>query len=112
MIIKICKKKKIPLINVVRRQEHVEILKEIGAEHIINTSEEGWEQNLKELSHKLKARVCFEAIAGETTGKILNVMPRDSVAYLFGALSQQPAGFLDPIQTIFRNKRVEGWLLI
>jgi hypothetical protein len=42
MVVKICKIKKMPLINIVRKQEQVDVLEGMGAENILNSSEEGW----------------------------------------------------------------------
>ena len=42
MLVTACKNADITLINVVRREEQVETLKGLGAEHIINTSEDDW----------------------------------------------------------------------
>ena len=51
MLVKICKDDEIPLVNIVRKQEQAEILKNIGAEYVCNTSdpfydlsEEDWQQ--------------------------------------------------------------------
>merc|ERR1719330_1006490 len=40
MLVKICKADGVPLVNVVRRQEQEDILKSIGAEHVVNSSSE------------------------------------------------------------------------
>ena len=37
-----CLKEKIPLLNIVRRKEQVELLKKEGAQFIINTSDKNW----------------------------------------------------------------------
>src|SRR5262247_4340911 len=37
MLVKICVKDGIPLVNVVRRQEHVDLLKELGAKHVLTS---------------------------------------------------------------------------
>jgi NADPH:quinone reductase-like Zn-dependent oxidoreductase len=42
MLVNMCKNNSITLINVVRRQGQVDILKGLGAEHIVNTGEENW----------------------------------------------------------------------
>jgi NADPH2:quinone reductase len=42
MLNKYCQKENIPLLNIVRRKEQVEILKQEGATHIINTSDADW----------------------------------------------------------------------
>jgi len=44
MLVSGCKLHNITLINFVRRQEQVDILKSLGAEHIINTSETNWKE--------------------------------------------------------------------
>uniref|UniRef100_A0A7S3J4H5 Alcohol dehydrogenase-like C-terminal domain-containing protein n=1 Tax=Euplotes harpa TaxID=151035 RepID=A0A7S3J4H5_9SPIT len=99
MLVKYCKKLDYPLINVVRREEQVKTLKDLGAEHVLNSSLETFENDLKELTHKLEATGFFDAIAGDTTGLILNNMPRKSTAYVYGALSGKavsysPGGFI------------------
>lgn len=68
MIVRVCQDENIPLINIVRREEQVQILKEVKAEYILNSSEPDFEEKLGELAKKLRATVCLEAIAGTTTG--------------------------------------------
>jgi NADPH2:quinone reductase len=43
MVVRIAQEDGIPLINIVRREEHVKILKDLGAEYILNSSEPGFE---------------------------------------------------------------------
>ena len=38
----------------------------------------------------MNATVCFDAIGGEMTGKILRVMPKDRTIYVYGVLSLSP----------------------
>jgi NADPH:quinone reductase-like Zn-dependent oxidoreductase len=65
MIIKVFREKGIPLINVVRREEQVELLKkEYGAEYVLNSSDESYENDLFELAQKLGANVALECVAG------------------------------------------------
>jgi NADPH:quinone reductase-like Zn-dependent oxidoreductase len=59
----------------------------------------------------LGATVAFEAIAGNMTGTIINSMPRDSIVYVYGALSEEPCGNIDPVQLIFHCKEVKGFYL-
>ena len=42
MLVKICKDDGIPLVNIVRKSEHVELLKNLGAEYVCNTSDESF----------------------------------------------------------------------
>ena len=98
------------LINVVRRAEQVELLKSLGAKHIVNTSEENWKANLKALSKKLDAKVAFDAVAGEMTGDLLQLLPRKSKVWVYGVLGGHLRN-IDPIALIYFNKKVEGFLL-
>ena len=60
---------------------------------------------------KLNATICFEAVAGELTGKILSVMPPKSVCYVYGLLSGAKCSEIDPIDLIFKEKEVKGFWL-
>ena len=45
------------------------------------------------------------------TGTVLNAMPPDSTVYVYGALSQEPCGNIDPIELVFHNKSLTGFYL-
>jgi NADPH:quinone reductase len=70
MLVKLCKQEKMTLINVVRREEQAETLRALGAEHVIVSSEDGWEEKLKDLVKEHKIQIAFDAIAGEMSGKV------------------------------------------
>ncbi len=72
-----------PLINVVRREQQVQLLNSLGAKFILNLSEGGFAQELSALCHRLQATAAFEAIAGDTTGTVINAMPPGSTAYVY-----------------------------
>ena len=46
MLVKICLKDGVELVNVVRKQEHVDLLKDIGAAHALNSSDPGFMADL------------------------------------------------------------------
>ena len=88
MVIKLFRENGIPVINVVRRQEQVDLLKnEHNAEHVLNSSDEDFDAKLQELTTKLGASMGIEACAGEMPGKILNVLPHRGVLLTYGGLS-------------------------
>jgi NADPH:quinone reductase-like Zn-dependent oxidoreductase len=111
MLLPIARDAKLPLVSIVRRDEQVEALRQLGAEHVLNSSDADFLQKFKTITEKLRATAMFEAIAGETTGELLNAMPPKSCAYLYGALSQEPCGSFDPIQIIFHDKQLAGFYL-
>lgn len=111
MLLKWCISNGITLINIVRRQEQVEILRELGAEYVLNSSEPNFEEELRRLTHELNATIAFDAVAGESTGKLINNLPRDSTVYIYGGLAMEPVGGMLPGKFIFENKKIEGaWL--
>jgi NADPH:quinone reductase len=111
MLVRYCAQERIPLINIVRRDEQVDILRAIGAEHVLNSANEGFEEELKKLSVNLNASIAFDCVSGEMTGILVNSMCENSVVYVYGSLSMQPVGHINPAALIFSGKRVEGlWL--
>lgn len=89
----------------------MKILKELGAEQVLNSSESDFLAQLRELAQKLRATVCIEAIAGSMTGQIMSQMPSNSICILYGLLSEQPIADIDPLLLIGRNQRLEGFML-
>jgi hypothetical protein len=50
-------------------------------------------------------------VAGNMTGTVLNAMPHNSTAYVYGALSEESCGNIDPIGLLFYKKSVTGFYL-
>ena len=64
MLIKICQKDDIPLVNIVRKAEHVELLKGLGAEHIVNSSDDDFFEQLCAAIDTTGAYCGFDPIGG------------------------------------------------
>jgi len=111
MLVKLAPSMGVTVVNVVRKQEQVDALKQLGAEYVVNQSEEDWEKQLKGIVDSLKIRVAFECIGGDMPGRLASLMPSQSTVYVYGALSQQPVGGIPPIDMIYREQVVRGWLL-
>ena len=134
MLVRLCLVKGLPLINVVRRREQAEILKKIGAEHVVVTGDHGWQETLKRLVNDTGPPTCpsahlphpqalssvcdagahmaFDCVAGVSTKEMLAVLPVGSgVCFVYGRLSGEDAS-VPPIELIYGGKRVEGFLLV
>ena len=78
MLVKICKDDAVPLVNIVRKDEQVEILKNLGAKYICNTSDDNFMENLVEALVETGATLGFDATGGgnngELPGQILSAM--------------------------------------
>ena len=78
MLVKICKDDEIPLVNIVRKQEQVDMLKNIGAEYVCNTSDPDFMDTLVKAIMETGATLGFDATgggnSGELPGQILSAM--------------------------------------
>lgn len=110
-MVKYCKQENVTLINVVRRDEQAEILRNLGAQHIIVSNKPNWEEELKNLTKELDIKVAFDCVSGEMTGKLLTILPSKSTIFVYGSLSGLPCSSIEPLDLIYRKKRIEGWLL-
>ena len=110
MLVKICKDDDIPLVNIVRKLEQVDLLKDIGAKHICNTSDPDFMESLVSALVATGATLGFDATGGgnngELPGQILaamevaaNKMAKEysrygsdtyKQVYIYGGLDQSP----------------------
>lgn len=126
MLQKICLADKIPLINIVRSKEQEDILRAIGAAHVLNSKDEDFAARLTAVVGETGATVAFDAIGGGTLGStILQAMERAAVErmpaydrygsdtfkqlYVYGALDMSPIS-LNRLTFGFQWS-VSGWLL-
>lgn len=120
MLVKICAKDGIPLVNVVRSDAQVAILKAIGAQHVVNSSDADFQNRLIEAVTETGATLGFDAIGGgKLAGQILSAMEAAAVrrmtnysrygsdtfkqVYIYGALDVGP--------TILNRSFGFGWSL-
>lgn len=64
MLVKICKEDGIPLVNIVRKAEHIDMLKGLGAEHVVNSSDDDYFKQLKAAIETTGAYYGFDPIGG------------------------------------------------
>ncbi len=128
MLVKICLADDIPLINIVRKQEHVDLLKNLGAKFICNTSDNDFTSNLIDCLVETGATLGFDATGGGNEGKlagqILSAMEvaanKNATEYSrYGSDTYKQVyiyGGLDPSPTILNRSfglswGLGGWLL-
>ena len=110
MVVRLAARRGLPLVNVVRRPEQVELLRAEGALHVLNSEEPDFDERLRSLCRELRVTVAFDAVAGEMTGRVLRAMRKGGRVIVYGALSQEGC-LLDPRSLIFEGKRAEGFWL-
>jgi NADPH2:quinone reductase len=77
MLVRICAADGIGLVNVVRRAEQAQVLRDLGAVHIVDSSEPDFADRLTEAIRDTGATLAFDAIGGGSlAGEILTAMER------------------------------------
>ena len=75
MLIKICLSEDIPLVNVVRKEEHVDMLKSLGANYVCNSSLDSFMDDLVEALVQSGSTLGFDATGGgKLSSQILTAM--------------------------------------
>jgi NADPH2:quinone reductase len=125
MLVKICLKDDVPLVNIVRKAEQVDVLKKIGAQHVYNSSAPSFMDDLTEALVTTGATVAFDAIGGgRLAGQILTAMEAalnrtakeysrygsttHKQVYIYGGLDRGPTEFT---RTFGQAWGMGGWLL-
>jgi NADPH2:quinone reductase len=125
MLVKICLKDDVPLVNVVRKPEQVELLKKIGATHVVSSSAPTFMDDLTDALAATGATVAFDATGGgKLAGQILTAMEAainrtakeysrygsttHKQVYIYGSLDRGPTEFT---RTFGAAWGIGGWLL-
>ncbi len=75
MLIKICLDEDVPLVNIVRKKEHVDMLNSLGAKFVCNSSKDTFIQDLVNALVETGATIGFDATGGgKLAGQILTAM--------------------------------------
>jgi NADPH:quinone reductase-like Zn-dependent oxidoreductase len=108
MVNRLCQNEGVQVINVVRRESQVELLKQQGATIVLNSSAADFDQQLHDACHQYQARLAFDAVAGPLTQQLLEGMPEHSKVTVYGGLSLQAAR-ATPGQLVFEGKGIDGF---
>jgi NADPH:quinone reductase len=102
--------KGIQIINVVRREAQVDLLKQQGATVVLNSNEADFDQKLRDVCHQAEAHLAFDAVAGSMTRQLLDALPQHSKVTVYSCLSYEAAQ-VGADHLIFEDKAVEGFWL-
>jgi NADPH:quinone reductase len=125
MLNKICLKDGIPLVNIVRSKEQADILRKIGAKHVVDSSAPTFMEDLTDALVQTGATLAFDAIGGgRLASQILTCMEAavnknakvysrygsnvHKQVYIYGSLDPRP---VELNRTFGMAWGVGGWLL-
>jgi NADPH:quinone reductase-like Zn-dependent oxidoreductase len=113
-VIRYAKRKGIKTIATVRSEANVSVLKALGADLVLLTSQDDFDKALKQNAKAFSASVLLDAVAAKDTPRLLKSMPNSSTAIVYGRLTEtfDPLGGLFSVaDVIFRDIKVEGFWL-
>ncbi|CAD8205511.1 unnamed protein product [Paramecium octaurelia] len=101
----------IEVINIIRRKEQENTLKQDGAKYILNSSDPNFSKDLEQLIAQLNVSLFFDAIGGEITGKIFKLLPSGSATFIYGMLSGTNFE-VDAKEVLLRGKIIKNFSLL
>ncbi len=125
MLVRICQADDVPLVNIVRKEEQAELLRDMGATYVVNSSSEDFAAELTDVIHETGATLGFDATGGgKLASHILSAMEaaaaRTPSGYsIYGSIKHKQVylyGGLDTSPTVLTRGYgmawgVGGWLL-
>jgi NADPH:quinone reductase-like Zn-dependent oxidoreductase len=125
MLVKLCIKDAVPLVNIVRKPDQEELLRSLGAVHVLNSSSPSFSTDLVEALKATSATLAFDATGGGTlASQILSGMEQAANAtateysrygssvhkqvYIYGGLDTRPTTLTRDFGMAWG---VGGWLL-
>jgi len=110
MLIRLALRQGIPLINIVRKEEQLDALRKMGATHVLNSSSESFNADLKALAEELGATLILDAVTGSQSSLLLDAAPKGSTLIAYARLSGE-AILADPGTIMNGEKNIRGFLL-
>lgn len=110
MMIALCKHWGVKLINVVRRSDAVQELKDLGAEYVIATDKEDVTEKVKEITGGKGAHACLDPVAGPGSAKLIAGLKNGGKYYAYGALDQSGNSQFSAMD-LLNGKVLSGFLI-
>ena len=120
MLVKICAEDGLELVNIVRKAEHVEMLKGLGAKHVVNSSDDDFMAQLRSAIDATDAFYGFDPIGGgQATDTVFKAMEQVAVKKMteysrYGSNQEKRMfiyGRLDTSPTVLTPSYGFGWTL-
>jgi NADPH:quinone reductase-like Zn-dependent oxidoreductase len=104
------KPRDVRLVNLVRRDEAVAELAQLGIDNVVSTASEGWEDRVKEMTGGARIAAAIDGVGGRSSGELLSLLGENGVLVSFGLMSGKPME-LSASDLIFKQAVVKGFWL-
>ncbi len=98
-------------ICIVRRDEHIPLLKSLGASVVLNSAASNFKENMAAVLKEMKPRVMLDAVADQVSSDIFTAMGSRARWIIYGKLSSDLPVLAQVGQFIFMDKKIEGFWL-
>jgi NADPH2:quinone reductase len=126
MLVKLCKRDEVPLVNIVRRKEHVDLLEGLGAKDVLISEAPSFMDQLADALAATGATLAFDAIGGgKLASQILSCMEaaanrnakdyspygstKHKQVYIYGLLDRSPTQLTRNFGMVWG---IGGWLVM
>jgi NADPH:quinone reductase-like Zn-dependent oxidoreductase len=110
MVIRLGKHFGFRTINIVRRKEQAQELKDAGADSVICTSDESIEGRVSEITRGQGAGFAIDAVGGATGSSVVRSLGHNGRMLVYGTLAEEPLS-IHPRTLMVGQKRIEGFWL-
>lgn len=104
----IAKTRGIHVINLVRREEAISELHELGIEHVIATHHPDWKKQVQDILGENDLFAAVDSIGGRTSGELLSLLGNNGVLVSFGSMTGEPMQ-ISSGDLIFKQAVVKGF---
>jgi NADPH:quinone reductase len=108
MIVRRARREGLALVAVVRRAEQADVLRELGAEHVVIAGND--DAQLRELCERLDVRFALDAIGGDATAQLAHALRPGGTIVVYGNLSRMPCR-VDADDLLFHRLTVRGFTM-
>src|SRR5699024_9286586 len=91
-------------------EEKLAFAQKMGADYLINYSEDGWEEKIRDLTDRKGVDVALEMVGGDVFNKTVKCLAAFGRLVVYGTASGEPASFY-PANLMRRNQSVIGVFL-
>jgi len=98
-------------ICIVRKDEQIAHLKELGAKHVLNCTAGDFADKLKSIMREEKPRMMLDAVGNQVSADIFAAMPNRARWVVYGKLDPTPPLMNEMGQFVFMEKHIEGFWL-
>lgn len=112
MITKICLKENIKIINIVRKDENLKLLEEIGSTKNLNSNNSNFISNLEQYIQELNPDIYITYQGGNLPSRIIDKMPNNSRMVCCGNINNQKLEGFSTTDFIFKGKVIEGFQIL